>query len=48
MTDKAKIIMGIDPGTINLGYGLISVSNKSISLISMGVISLHKLGDIHK
>jgi crossover junction endodeoxyribonuclease RuvC len=48
MPDEAKTILGIDPGTIVLGYGIISVSNKNISLISMGVISLHKLGDMHK
>ena len=48
MTDKPKIILGIDPGTIVLGYGLISVSNKNIHLVSMGVISLNKLGDMHK
>ncbi len=38
-----KIILGIDPGTSLLGYGIIHVKNKKISLINMGVIHLSKL-----
>ncbi len=38
-----KIILGIDPGTTVLGYGLIHVKNKKISLINFGVIHLKKL-----
>ncbi|MEQ8908233.1 MAG: crossover junction endodeoxyribonuclease RuvC [Vicingaceae bacterium] len=40
-----QIILGIDPGTNIMGYGLISVKNKEISLLSMGAIHLTKLGD---
>tara|TARA_B100000965_G_C19563948_1_gene745908 strand:- start:430 stop:999 length:570 start_codon:yes stop_codon:yes gene_type:complete len=40
-----KIILGIDPGTNIMGYGLITVKNKDISLLSMGAIHLTKLGD---
>jgi crossover junction endodeoxyribonuclease RuvC len=40
-----KIILGIDPGTNIMGYGLISVKRKEISLLSMGAIHLTKLGD---
>jgi len=40
-----KIILGIDPGTNIMGYGLISVKKKEISLLSMGAIHLAKLGD---
>jgi crossover junction endodeoxyribonuclease RuvC len=38
-----KIILGIDPGTSLLGYGLIHIKEKNISLIKMGVIHLSKL-----
>ncbi len=38
-----KIILGIDPGTSLLGYGLIQIKEKKISLINMGVIHLNKL-----
>lgn len=38
-----KIILGIDPGTTVLGYGLIHVKNKKISFINFGVIHLKKL-----
>jgi len=48
MKDRPKIILGIDPGTIVLGYGLISVDNKNINLVGMGVVSLQKFGDMHK
>lgn len=40
-----KIILGIDPGTNIMGYGLISVKKKEISLLAMGAIHLTKLGD---
>ena len=38
-----KIILGIDPGTTVLGYGLIHIKNKKIELINYGVIHLKKL-----
>lgn len=40
-----KIIMGIDPGTSIMGYGVISVFKGEIKLLAMGVIQLAKLGD---
>lgn len=40
-----KIILGIDPGTNVMGYGLISIKNKKISLLAMGAIHLTKFGD---
>ncbi|MBE8713535.1 crossover junction endodeoxyribonuclease RuvC [Sphingobacterium hungaricum] len=42
---KERIILGIDPGTVVLGYGLIKETGKKISLISMGVIKLGHLDD---
>jgi crossover junction endodeoxyribonuclease RuvC len=38
-----KIILGIDPGTNVLGYGLIHVKQNKLSLINFGVIQLSKL-----
>ena len=40
-----RIILGIDPGTNILGYGLIRVSGKQLSLIEMGVLKLQKIMD---
>ena len=37
--------MGIDPGTIVMGYGVIEVSGQKITLISMGVVQLSKYED---
>ena len=38
-----KIILGIDPGTTIMGYGLITIENKKYDLLSMGVLHLSKL-----
>jgi len=38
-----KIILGIDPGTTVLGYGLIHVKKNKIELVNFGIIQLHKL-----
>ena len=37
-----KIIMGIDPGTQVMGYGLIQVQGKKLSVVQYGVIHLAK------
>ena len=41
--EMEKIILGIDPGTMVMGFGLIQQQGKSISLICMDVIKLNKL-----
>jgi len=38
-----RIILGIDPGTNILGYGLIADDGKNIALITMGVLKLGKI-----
>ena len=38
-----KIILGIDPGTTIMGYGLIGIHGKKFDLINMGVLHLSKL-----
>ncbi len=40
-----EIILGIDPGTLVMGYGLISVNKSNVSLIEMGVLQLSKHKD---
>lgn len=40
---KDKIILGIDPGTNIMGYGLIQNKEKSIELLTLGVVKLAKL-----
>lgn len=39
---KPQVILGIDPGTLVMGYGLISIHNGKISLLEMGVLHLSK------
>ncbi len=39
-----KIILGIDPGTTIMGYGIIHIKGKDMELIQMGVLHLSKLG----
>ena len=41
LTDK--IILGIDPGTTIMGYGLIHIKGKNMELLQMGVLHLAKL-----
>lgn len=38
-----KIILGIDPGTSIMGYGLIHVKNNKMTVINYGVIKLNKI-----
>ena len=40
-----KIIIGIDPGTNVMGYGLLGVNKSKPELIAMGVLQLSKLDD---
>ncbi len=38
-----KIILGIDPGTTVMGYGLIHVKGSKLEMLNFGVIQLNKL-----
>lgn len=40
-----KVILGIDPGTNIMGYGLIKISGKNASLIHLDIISMNKVSD---
>ena len=38
-----KIILGIDPGTTVMGYGIIHVTGKQVKMLNFGIIKLQKL-----
>ncbi|MBI3133925.1 MAG: crossover junction endodeoxyribonuclease RuvC [Bacteroidetes bacterium] len=38
-----RIILGVDPGTVVMGYGLIHVCNDKLSLMNFGILRLSKL-----
>jgi crossover junction endodeoxyribonuclease RuvC len=40
-----KVILGIDPGTVVMGYGIIHITSNNLRLISAGVLSLDKKED---
>jgi crossover junction endodeoxyribonuclease RuvC len=41
-----KIILGIDPGTTIMGYGIIrTINNKEVKLIALGAVDLRKTKD---
>lgn len=40
-----RIILGIDPGTTIMGYGLISIRDKKVELVTMGVLKLSKISN---
>ena len=48
MKKNSKIILGIDPGTVVMGYGLIEISGSSIKLIEMNILKPGKLDDPYK
>ena len=48
MQTSSKIILGIDPGTVVMGYGLISVKGSSLQLIEMDVLKLGNIKDIYE
>lgn len=44
MTEKIKYrLLGVDPGTNVLGYGIIEVDHREIRLLDLGVVTMHKL-----
>ena len=42
-----KVIMGIDPGTNIMGYGIIRVKDGKVQMETMGIIDLRKFGDAY-
>lgn len=45
MIFKEKIILGVDPGTVVMGYGLVKMVNNQPELLQFGVIHLSKYKD---
>jgi crossover junction endodeoxyribonuclease RuvC len=45
-TDSSKpverIILGVDPGTVAMGYGIVKVEGKKLEMMGMGIIQLSK------
>ncbi len=48
MQKPVKIILGIDPGTIVMGYGLLSITGGNAALLEMGVLKPGKVKDGYK
>lgn len=42
-----RIILGIDPGTNIMGYGVIHINQNKMKLLSLGTINLSKIEDHH-
>lgn len=46
-TNSERIVMGIDPGTNLLGYGVLRIKGRKAEMVAMGVIDLRKVKDIY-
>lgn len=47
MASLEKIILGIDPGTNVLGYGILTQKVRNIEMTAMGVIDLRRCNDVY-
>jgi crossover junction endodeoxyribonuclease RuvC len=45
VSQKERIILGIDPGTAVMGYGLVKETGSKIELISLGVVKMGAIDD---
>ena len=45
MIKSSKIILGIDPGTTIMGFGLIEINNKKMKLLDLNELKLSKIKD---
>ena len=45
MNDAQRVILGIDPGTMILGYGVILADRRKVHYVDMGVVDLRKEKD---
>lgn len=45
MMGKETIILGIDPGTTIMGYGILKVNGNATEMLAMGVLDLKKFTD---
>lgn len=47
IAEKDRIILGIDPGTNVMGFGVIRIVGAKIEMMDMGVLDLRKEGDTY-
>lgn len=47
LSNNDGVILGIDPGTNVLGYGVLEVKGRSVNVLALGVIDLRKVGDVY-
>ncbi len=48
MQNTPTIILGIDPGTVIMGYGIIEISNNNIKAVEFDVLKLQKKKDAYE
>ena len=48
MQQKSTIILGIDPGTVVIGYGLIEITGTKITLVELDILKPGKVDDPYK
>ena len=48
MEKSSKIILGIDPGTVIMGYGILEVRNNQMILLETGVLKLSSKKDAYE
>lgn len=48
MQTPSKIILGIDPGTLIMGYGIIEIRDSKIILLHMNVLKLNAIKDTYE
>jgi crossover junction endodeoxyribonuclease RuvC len=48
LQNKSKIILGIDPGTVVMGYGLIEISGSTMKLLEMDILKPGKVEDPYR
>jgi crossover junction endodeoxyribonuclease RuvC len=46
LANRSKIILGIDPGTVVMGYGLLRISGQELSVIRMDAVRLNGKKDM--
>ncbi|WP_447640731.1 MULTISPECIES: crossover junction endodeoxyribonuclease RuvC [Chitinophagaceae] len=47
MQKKEEVILAIDPGSILMGYALVTVKGQKVKLLEMGVLKLSSYSDIY-
>jgi crossover junction endodeoxyribonuclease RuvC len=45
MAEQERIILGIDPGTTIMGYGILKITGTTLELLAMGVLKLSKISN---